>query len=78
MTGKCIKWAAGRGYGFIAPDDGSEDLFVHQSEIKAQGFRSLQEVFYFFIHFYYIMNNFFTREQNYNFNLFIKIYINKN
>ena len=31
------------GFGFITPDDGSEELFAHFSEIQAKGFRSLQE-----------------------------------
>jgi len=42
-TGK-VKWFnASKGYGFITPDGGGEDLFIHHSEIKTAGYASLDE-----------------------------------
>ena len=42
-TGK-VKWFnETKGYGFIAPDDGSKDVFVHISDVERAGLRSLKE-----------------------------------
>jgi CspA family cold shock protein len=39
-----VKWFnATKGFGFIAPEDGGEDLFVHQTEIQVSGYRELAE-----------------------------------
>ncbi len=44
MAEGVVKWFSNeKGYGFVTPDDGGKDLFLHFKEIQGEGFRTVNE-----------------------------------
>ena len=43
MTGTVKKFMDNKGFGFIVPDEGDDEVFFHQTEIVMEGFRTLEE-----------------------------------
>ena len=43
MTGTVKKFMDNKGFGFITPDEGNDEVFFHQSEIVMEGFRTIEE-----------------------------------
>lgn len=44
MASGSVKWFSNRkGYGFITPEDGGKDIFVHHTGIKGEGYKTLEE-----------------------------------
>ena len=44
MATGTVRWfSEEKGYGFIFPDDGEEEVFVHYTDVEGEGFRSLKE-----------------------------------